>query len=358
MNDISGLNLYLRHLPAFSERTCEMATALGISAKAQVLSKEIAELLASQSAMRVVNASASGPAGEPGSVQGATGAPSLDNPDSELQREADLEKLISYLQLDTDKRQAELAKERIDLQKGDMERRQSERMAKLRETLEQMDNAARASTFTRIFGWIAAALTVAIAVAASVATGGIAVGAFVAAGVAIGMCVLNETGVLSDLTEKLADLLKENGMDAMTAQIVAGVAVAAATMALTVGVGLGAGAIQSLVQGGAQIALASSMAAARTAQTALQYGAGVLGVATTVAGGVATGENYKAGMLQGETKEMEKFLAVMHQRLEESQEELERILEQIQNMYSDIAAIINSEIDAESEIAEKIGRMA
>ena len=55
---------------------------------------------------------------------------------------------------------------------------------------------------------------------------------------------------------------------------------------------------------------------------------------------------------------MEKFLAVMKQQLEESQEELEKILEQIQNIYSDIAAIINSAIDTESEIAQKMGQMA
>ena len=48
----------------------------------------------------------------------------------------------------------------------------------------------------------------------------------------------------------------------------------------------------------------------------------------------------------------------MQQQLEESQEELERILSQIQNVYTDISAIINSSIDTENEIAAKIGQMA
>ena len=72
----------------------------------------------------------------------------------------------------------------------------------------------------------------------------------------------------------------------------------------------------------------------------------------------AAAENYEAGMLKAETTEMDKFLAVMRQRLEETQEELEKIMEQIQNIYSDIAAIINSAIDTESEIAKQMGQMA
>jgi septal ring factor EnvC (AmiA/AmiB activator) len=84
----------------------------------------------------------------------------------------------------------------------------------------------------------------------------------------------------------------------------------------------------------------------------------VLGATTTVSAGVAGVMNYKSGMLQSETTEMEKFLAVMQQQLEESQEELERILSQIQDVYTDISAIINSSIDTENEIAAKIGQMA
>ena len=79
---------------------------------------------------------------------------------------------------------------------------------------------------------------------------------------------------------------------------------------------------------------------------------------TTTASGVAGAMNYKSGMLQSETTEMEKVLAVMQQQLEESQEELERILSQIQDVYADISAIINSSIDTENEIAAKIGQMA
>ncbi|MBR3822883.1 MAG: hypothetical protein IKJ37_14845 [Kiritimatiellae bacterium] len=100
------------------------------------------------------------------------------------------------------------------------------------------------------------------------------------------------------------------------------------------------------------------MATAKSIQSGAQIAGGALGIGTTVAGGVAAAENYKSGELQAETTEMEKFLAVMKQQLEESQEELEKILSQVQNIYSDIAAIINSAIDTETEIAQKMGQMA
>ena len=100
-------------------------------------------------------------------------------------------------------------------------------MSKINESLEQMDKAARANQFSRIFGWMMAAVAVAIAVAACVATGGAAVGAIVGAVVAIGMCVMNETGATEKLTEKLTDALKDAGMSERGAQILASVTMAA-----------------------------------------------------------------------------------------------------------------------------------
>ena len=85
---------------------------------------------------------------------------------------------------------------------------------------------------------------------------------------------------------------------------------------------------------------------------------GILGLGTTAVMGGAAAENYKSTELQADTTEMEKFMAVIQQQLEESQEELERLLSQIQGAYSDIAAIINSSIDTENEIASKMGQMA
>jgi hypothetical protein len=239
-----------------------------------------------------------------------------------------------------------------------MDQRHAEQMEKIKESLEQMDKAARSNLATKILGWMMAAVSVAIAIAACVATGGIAIGAVAGAVVAVTMCVLNETGVMDDITEKLTDALKDEGMSDRAAQIVATFVMAVAMIAISVGAGCAGNAFQGFIKGTTNAALSATMASAKSFQSAAQFTAGGLGLGTTVAGGVAAAQNYKSGELQAETTEMEKFLAVMQQQLEESQEELEKILEQIQNIYSDIAAIINSAIDTETEIAQKIGQMA
>lgn len=358
MSDIPGISERAPQRPVYVNQVADMAKALGLTEDSQVLAKEIAGLLASQPNVRVQNSASASLPGEVGTAKGPTGAPALDNPDDAKQKEVNLEKLISYLQLETDKHQAELAKDRIELQKSSMDQRHAEQIKKINESLEQMDKAAKASLFTRIFGWLMAAVSVVIAVAACVATGGVAVGAVAGAVVAVGMCVLSETGAIDKLTEKLVDALKDMGLSDQAAQIIAAVAVAAAMILISLGAGFGGNAIQGLVKGASQAAVTTAMATAKSIQSGAQFLAGTLGVGTTIAGGVAAAENYKSGMLKAETMEMEKFLAVMQQRLEESQEELERILSQIQNVYTDISAIINSSIDTENEIANKIGQMA
>ena len=358
MSDVPGVNERMPQRPVYVNQVSDMAKAMGLTEDAQVLAKEVAGLLASQASVRVTNTAAPAATADVGTATGATGVPALDNPDDPNQKAVDLEKLISYLQLETDKHQAELAKERIELQKGEMDQRHAEQMEKIKESLEQMDKAARANLATRIFGWLMAAVSIAIAVAACVATGGIAVGAVAGAVVAVGMCVMNETGAMDKITEKLADALKDAGMSKEAAQIVAAIVMAVAMIAVSLGAGLGGNAIQGLVKGASQAAATATMATAKSIQSGAQFVAGALGLGTTVAGGVAAAENYKSGEIQAETTEMEKFLAVMRQQLEESQEELEKILGQIQNIYSDIAAIINSAIDTETEIAQKMGQMA
>ena len=59
---------------------------------------------------------------------GATNIPVLDNPDDVKAKEADLAKLIAYLQLDNQDRQTEMAKDRIDMQKAGLDTEQKDRM--------------------------------------------------------------------------------------------------------------------------------------------------------------------------------------------------------------------------------------
>ena len=361
MSEVPGINERAAVRPVYVNQVADMTKAMGLTEDAQVLAKDIAGLLASQPAVRITNTAAPAATSEVGTPTGATGVPSLDNPDSEMQRTIDLEKLISYLQLETDKQQAELAKERIEVQKTELEQRHGEQMEKINESLEQMDKATNSNTASRVFGWMMAAFSVAMAVVACVATGGLALGAVIGAVMAVGMCVMNETGATEKLTEALTDALKNAGMSDQAAQIVASLTVAVGMIALTVGFGGAGSAIQSAMGKGTQVAMTAATATMKSAQS-LQGGmrivGSILGVGMTASMGTAAALNYKSSSVQADVTELEKFVTAMQQQLEESQEELESILNQIQNVYSNISTIINSSIDTENEIASKMGQMA
>ena len=55
---------------------------------------------------------------------------------------------------------------------------------------------------------------------------------------------------------------------------------------------------------------------------------------------------------------MTKVLALLRQQMEESEEELQQILELIQNVFTDLVAILNSETDTQKTIAQQMSQMA
>ena len=118
-----------------------LSKGLGLSEKATQAVKEVAAILGNRS----VNVTAPAASrNETGTVAGPSGVPVLDNPDDEKAKEADLEKLIAYLQLENSKEQAEAAKSRIDSIKGELELEHKDRKAKMDKSLKDMDEAAKA----------------------------------------------------------------------------------------------------------------------------------------------------------------------------------------------------------------------
>ena len=56
--------------------------------------------------------------------------------------------------------------------------------------------------------------------------------------------------------------------------------------------------------------------------------------------------------------ELQKFITMLQQRLDESEEELQLIVDQIQSAIGKIADLITSATDQSAEIANNIGQMA
>ena len=101
-----------------------VAKGLGLSGKAAEVVNHALSLVAGSGVKVTIFATRVDSTGTP---TGATGAPVLDNPDDQAAVEANLERLIAFLQLDTDERQAELAKGRIETLKATLENEHANR---------------------------------------------------------------------------------------------------------------------------------------------------------------------------------------------------------------------------------------
>jgi hypothetical protein len=352
--EIPTVNTNVARQTSSIDTAAQLAKGLGLSEKATEAIKEVAALLGSRS---VNVAAAAAPKGEAGTVAGANGVPALDNPDDEKAKEADLEKLVAYLQLENEKEQAEQAKNRIETMKGELEVEHNDRKEKIQKSLDDMESAAKARKRSSIFGWLMTGLAILAAVVACVATGGIAVGAVVGAGIALTAQILNETGAMEKIVGAISKGLQSLGMSKMAADIVAQVAITLVIVAAS----LGAGGLGSAATGATQLTSTIGQALQHGAQLikpALTIATGIIGATSTVSSGVGAYQNYKAGMSQADLTETEKYMAIIQQRLDEAEEELQAILEQIQNLVGQIAQLLSSETDTVDEIAMQMGQMA
>ena len=343
--------------------TLNFAKGAGLDEAVTDVIKDVAAIISSRS-VNVVNAS--GSPEQPGQPSGATGIPALDNPADLKQLEEDLEKLIAYLQLDNEERQAEMAKERIETQKDSIAAEHEERKDKIDDSLKKMEDAAKSRLTNRIFGWVGAILAVAMAVAAvafTVVTGGagaVAAGfAIAGAVVAVTSLVMSETGATDKLIKGLAESLEKAGMSKNGAKIAAALIVNLSIMAISLGCSIGGMVAGAAAASKAVVDMAAmAVRVVKLAQTATSIASTAVGVGALAAGTAATATGYISEMSKAELSELEKIMAELQRRLDESEEELNAILEAIQNGLGQIAAILASATDTQTEIAGQIGQMA
>lgn len=315
-------------------------------------------------------------------TNGGTNVPVLDNPADPKQIEADLTKLIMYLQLDNEERQTEMAKDRIDLNKAGLDTEHKDRMKHIDETVKKMKDAEKAAKISRIFGWIGAVLAVVAAAVLTIATGGLAAGfAIAGAAIAVTALTLSETGAMDKIINALADHLQETyGMSKNDAMLAASLIVNLSIMAAQLGCSIG-----GMVAGFSAAASAAANATAtatKAAGDAAKTGAEVsklsanivqlaknmqsgvtiantaVGAGALASNGVSTYMTHRSEDAKADTTELEKFMTMLQQRLEESQEELQIILQQIQAGIGKIAELISSATDTSDQIARNIGAMA
>ncbi len=383
--DTPNINVRSPQRPSYVDQTAEVAKGQGVSDDyyTEIVST-VLSLCGLKDPLTVTKTPSNANAGL---QDGPTGVPSLDNPSDRKQLEKDLEKLIAYLQLDNDKRQTEMAKHRIEVQKSEVEERHAAQMEKLKESMDALNFSNGMGLGMKIFGWVMAAAAVAMAVVASVASGGAAAVPIAAAVMSVVMATATTTGGMEKATELATDAFEWMGMGKDGAAIAGAIAVAVGAILLSLAcvgitylatrapaeiakaVGEGAKAGASIASNASNAASSGGKAATEAATTALQtlmkdvqkwmlVGTTGVGMVGTVASGVASYHGYEAGLTQSELSEIEKFLAIMRQRVDESQEELEILLQQIQGTISNLIKILDSATDTQMEIAQQMGAMA
>ncbi|MBR3222793.1 MAG: type III secretion system translocon subunit SctE [Kiritimatiellae bacterium] len=295
---------------------------------------------------------------------GATNVPSLDNPGDVKQIQANLEKLVAYLQLDNEERQTQMAKDRIEVQKDNLETEHKGRMKELEKSFKKMEDAEKSRLASKVFGWLGAILAVVTAVVVTVVTGGTAAAfAIAGAAVAVSALVLNETGAMDSITKKLAETLQDKfGLSKSQAQLAASLIINLSIMAAQLGCAIGSAVSVAASAAKAASDAASTAATVSTTATKIQN---IVTIANTlvsagnlVSGGANSFFTYRSDDAKADLSELQKFIAILQQRLDESEEELQIIVEQIQSAIGKIADIISSATDQSAEIANKIGQMA
>lgn len=322
------------------------------STKSAAIVKDVAAILKTEANVKVTTGGAT-LAKQSTTAAAPTGVPVLDDPDNEAAKEANLEKLIAFLQMENDEKQSQLAQERINSCKGQIDTRHAARMEKINESIEKAKEAENANFFQKLIKWIGVALLGIAAIGVSIITGGAAVGLIIAAGLALATAIMDETGATEAIVKKLAETIREHSdMSKAEAQALAqGIVVGVMLVAqLAAGFAGGAGAVSGIAK-----ALDISEKAIRTG---MMIGMSVLGTAQLGASGNATYRSYDAQETSADTKETEKYLQQIQRVLEEEEELLQQLIEKLQNSVSSTLEIINSATDAEAAIAQQIGQMA
>lgn len=329
----------------------DQAAAGADPTKAATVVKEAAAILKSES-VKVV-AGGTPIAKESASGATPTGAPALDFPDDEIAKEANLEKLIAFLQMENDEKQSKLAQERIDNCKGQIDTRHANRMEKIKESIQKAKEAENANFFQKLIKWIGVALLGIAAVGVSILTGGAAVGLLVAFGLALATAIMDETGATEAIVKKLAEKIREGSdLSKAEAQAIAQAIVVGVMLIAQIAAGFagGAGAI-----GGVAKALEISE---KTVKTATMIAMSAMSTVQLTSSGYSTYTGYDAQEAGADTKETEKYLQAIQHVLDEEEELLQQLLDKLQNSVSTTMEIINSATDAEAAIAQQIGQMA
>lgn len=345
------------------------------------------------------------PAGSDGLFNG-NGAPTLEPPAQSFSAN-DMIDLLRSIRSKSDEAQISSAKENLATARTKMEKNNEAQLQKIQDYVKKCEEAASKGILGKIFGWIGkiaalifSAIAVAVLAAGAVASGGaatpllaLAVMALISSTISLADQISKECGgpeiSLSNLMTTIASkFLQACGVDEETAQrigkVVAGVMGLASpallmiepgllgnlaggvaelagadkttTMALTMAFSLAAtiavGAVTIAASGGASAVSTMARvvsAAGQITQGATQVAQGSINIS------VAKTKN-EADNIQADKKEMDAYARKLQARMEEAQEEITKVIKQMEDGLRLVSQMINGAADSMSQITANIGK--
>lgn len=285
-----------------------------------------------------------------------TDAPVLDDAVIELLQacNVDLEALIAKLQAETEESQVASSKERIESLQGQMEAQQQISMDKISEQIDAMKEAENAAVLQNALGWLGVVIAAAALILTCVTGGGAAAIAFAAVGLAVSLTTqtLNQTGVMEDLVNMLADSLMESNSELSSQEAKAAAELIIAAVELAVSLVCIVGSAASALTKTAGKISEKAMKAVKVTSTVLQAVMSGVGIGANAYAGKA---NYDAGMASADVKDAEAVLQKLQKLLDDESEDLQLLIQQLMDSMSAVTDLLASKQDALKQITMNIG---
>lgn len=273
--------------------------------------------------------------------------------------EVDLEALLGFLQSETDEKSAKALSKRLESLKSQLDNAHKAQMDKIDKSIKEAEKQAAAAKAQRALGWLGAIFAVAVAVIVTITTGGLAAGFAIAGAVlAVSSLVMSETGADRKLMKAMANSLKEDhpGWSKQKCEAWAQGIYGGIELVLGLATAIGGGVSAARAVGKAtETAVKVSASTARILRLAQNIGNGVMQTGSLLTTGFSTGYGYSAGKAQAEATDSEAVLTRLQKVLEESEEDLEEILSQINDVFGDILKLLESKTDMLTKVTQEIG---
>ena len=285
----------------------------------------------------------------------AIAAPSI----SAAATQVSLDRVLTYLQIQTDMTLIQLSRERVEQNQRLYDVRHEQQLKRIDDQMAALREKEDSSRLSRIFAWIGAAVATVAAVVLMFIPGMQVMGALLlaAAALAIASAICTATPVAEALTNKYSEQNQAAGMSKAQADREASKKLSKVGMGLDI-----ASAVLSLVAFAAPVGplkAAGGTAQAMRVTKMFQMAANVISGASTIIGGVEGLKNAErmrdAEYAQAALMRTEASLREAREFLAQNTDDVEVLLDQLNKHFQNLRAIVESHVKAMMTLARGVG---